>query len=365
MPTATLDRRTLNRTLLDRQLLLGRPKMAAEDAVARLLGLQSQTPNSPYPGLWSRLAGFDFGELGELLTERRAVRLVLMRSTVHLVTAADALGLRLWLRPALDRGLRSSRWAPGVAGVDRAELVAYGRRLLAAEPLGPPELRAGLGERFPAADPESLVSALRVWAPLVQVPPRGLWGASGGPRYAFLDAWLDAPLTAPDPAGLVRRYLAGYGPATPADMQKWSGMTGLKTVFAGMDLRSYAGEDGRILYDLPDAPLTDPGTPVPARYVAEFDNVLLSHADRTRILADEHRPRVMTVNGIIRGSVLIDGFVGGTWRFARTKGTAAVVVTPFAALRAADRDRLAEEGARLLSASDPAAGEREVRFEKP
>jgi len=288
-----------------------------------------------------------------------------MRSTVHLVTAGDALGLRPWLQPALDRGLRSSRWAAGVAEVDRAELVAHGRGLLAGQPLGPMELRVALGERFPAADPESLVNALRVWAPLVQVPPRGLWGASGGPRYAFLDEWLDAPPAAPDPAELVRRYLAAYGPATPADMQKWSGMTGLKAVFAGMDLRTYGGEDGRVLYDLPDAPLTDPGTPVPARYVAEFDNLLLSHADRTRILADEHRPRVMTVNGIVRGSVLVDGFVGGTWRFERAKGAAAVVVTPFAALRAADRDRLAEEGTRLLSASDSAAGERQVRFEQP
>lgn len=363
MPNVTLDRRTLNRTLLERQLLLGRTGMAAEDAVGRLVGLQSQAPASAYPGLWTRLDRFDFGELGKLLTERRAVRLVLMRSTVHLVTAADALRLRPWLQPALDRGLRSSRWAAGAAGVDRAELVGHGRRLLAEQPLGPVELRAALGERFPAADPESLVNALRVWAPLVQVPPRGLWGASAGPQYAYLDAWLDAPLAAPEPAEPVRRYLAAYGPATPADMQKWSGLTGLKTVFAGMDLRTYSAEDGRILYDLPDAPLTDPDTPVPARFVAEFDNLLLSHADRTRILADEHRPRVMTVNGIIRGSVLVDGFVGGTWRFDRTKGAAAVVVTPFTSLRAADRDRLAEEGTRLLSASDPAAGDRQVRFE--
>ena len=373
MPTAPLDRRTLNRTLLARQLLLERPEMGTEDAVAHLLGLQSQAPSSPYPGLWSRLARFDFAELGKLLTERRVVRLVLMRSTVHLVTAADALLLRPWLQPSLDRGFRSSQWAAGVAGVDRAELLAYGRELLAVpgngrrgageQAPGPAELRTALSERFPAADPPSLVNALRVWAPLVQLPPRGLWGGVGSPRYAFLDDWLGAPLAAPDPVDLVRRYLAAFGPATPADMQKWSGLTGLKRVFADLDLRAYQGEGGRVLYDLPDAALTDPSAAVPARFVADFDNLVLSHADRTRILADEHRPRVMTVNGIIRGTILVDGFVGGTWRFERGGDTAAVVVTPFAPLCAADRAALTEDGTRLLAASDPAAATHDVRLE--
>jgi hypothetical protein len=366
MVTEPIDRRTLNRTLLARQLLLGQPDMDPEDVVAHLLGIQSQAPASPYPGLWTRLARFDFAELGELLTQRRVVRLMLMRGTVHLVTAADALRLRPWVQPALDRGLRSSHWAPGIAGVDRDALVALGREALAERALGPAELRPLLGARFPGADPESLVGALRVWAPLVQAPPRGLWGEAAGPRYAFADDWLGAPLAQdPDPAGLVRRYLAAFGPATPADMQKWCGLTGLKRHFADrdLDLRTYAAEDGRVLYDLADAPLADPGTEAPARFVADFDNLVLSHADRSRILADEHRPRVMTANGIIRGTVLIDGFVGGTWRFERAKGTAAVVVTPFARLRAADREALTAEGERLLAASDPEAERRDVRFE--
>ena len=342
--------------------------MGVHDVVAHLLGLQSQSPSSPYPGLWTRLARFDFDDLGRLLTERRVVRLVLMRGTVHLVTAADALRLRPWVQPALDRGLRSSQWAAGIAGVDRQALVALARDALAEQPLGPAELRKELGPRFPAADPESLVNALRVWAPLVQVPPRGLWGESAGPRYAFADDWLGAPLADdPDPADLVLRYLAAFGPATPADMQKWCGLTGLKGVFTGKGrspaLRTYATEDGRVLYDLPDAPLADPGIEVPARFVADFDNLLLSHTDRRRILADEHRPRVMTVNGIVRGTVLIDGFVGGTWRFERAKDTATIAVTPFARLRPADRTALAEQGQRLLTASDPRAARHDVRFE--
>lgn len=364
MVTEPITRRTLNRTLLARQLLLARVDMGPDDAVAHLLGLQSQNASSAYPGLWTRLAGFEFGALGTLLTERRLVRMVLMRNTVHLVTATDALRLRPWLQPALDRGLRSSQWAAGVAGVDRDALLAAGREVLAEQPLGNPELRTLLGARFPAADPESLVSALRVWAPLVQVPPRGLWGVPGTLRHAFADDWLGEPLAAePDPAGLVHRYLAAFGPATPADMQKWSGVTGLKKVFAGMELRTYTAEDGQVLYDLPDAELADPDLPVPARYVADFDNLLLSHADRTRILGDVPKSRVITVNGIVRGTILVDGFVGGTWRFDRSKGTTALVVTPFTPLRTPARHTLESEGERLLTAAYGGPGE--VRFEQP
>jgi hypothetical protein len=167
---------------------------------------------------------------------------------------------------------------------------------------------------------------------------------------------------APDTAALVRRYLAAFGPATPADMQKWCGLTSLKRAFTALDLRTCAAEDGRVLYDLPDAVLTDPSVPVSARFVTDFDNLVLSHADRTRVLPPQYRSRVMTVNGIVRGTILVDGFVGGTWRFERARDAAAVVVTPFAPLGDADRDALAGEGARLLAASDPGAAH-EVRFE--
>ncbi|WP_435176236.1 winged helix DNA-binding domain-containing protein [Actinacidiphila sp. bgisy145] len=365
MVTEPVSRRTLNRTLLSRQLLLEPADMGPEDVVSHLLGLQSQNASSAYPGLWTRLAAFDFAALGRLLTERRVVRLALMRDTVHLVTAADALRLRPWLQPALDRGPRSAPWAAGLTGVDRAELIAAGRSALAEQPLGPGELKELLGPRFPAADPASLVTALRCWAPLVQVPPRGVWGVPGGLRYAFADDWLGAPLDAdPDPAGLVRRYLAAFGPADAADMQKWSGRTGLKQLFTALDLRTYRTEDGRLLYDLPDAALTDPDTPVPARYVADFDNLLLSHTDRTRILGDVPKSRVISVNGLVSGTVLVDGFVAGTWRFTRDKATVTLAVTPFAPLRPADRDTLEAAGLRLLAAAHAATPPdlRTVRF---
>ncbi|WP_333771191.1 winged helix DNA-binding domain-containing protein [Streptomyces sp. IBSBF 2435] len=355
MVNQPLALRTLNRTLLDRQLLLERADMGAEAAVAHLLGLQSQTPTSPYPGLWTRLAGFDFADLGRLLTERRAVRVVLMRNTVHLVTAADALRLRHWLGPLLERAFRGSQWARGAAGAEPAAVIAHGRALLREQPRTPAELRTEFAARFPGADPASLVNALRSWVPLVQLPPRGVWGAGRPPVYGLLEDWLGQPLTAPDPADLVRRYLAAFGPATPADMQKWCGLTGLKAVFAGMDLRACTAEDGRVLYDLPDAVLTDPSVPVTARFVGDFDNLVLSHADRTRIVPEAFRSRVMTVNGIVRGVILVDGFAGGTWRFDRAKGAAAVAVTHFAPLSAADRAALTAEGLRLLAAADPGA----------
>ncbi|MFI0899558.1 winged helix DNA-binding domain-containing protein [Streptomyces sp. NPDC020983] len=353
-----LSPRTLNRTLLTRQHLLHRTTGSAEDVVAHLLGMQSQMPSSPYVGLWSRLDGFDVGELGRLLTERRVVRLAMMRSTVHLVTAQDALRLRPWLDPMLRRAFAGSQWAKGLAGADEAAVTAEGRALLRERPRTPAELRAALAPRFPAADPAALVHALRSWLPLVQLPPRGVWGAGGGTTYGLLDEWLGAESSTgavADGAGTVRRYLAAFGPAAPADLQKWSGLTGLRSAFAGLDLRTYTTGDGRELYDLPDAGLADPDVPVTARFVADFDNLLLSHADRTRIVPEAYRPRVMTANGIVRGTILVDGFVAGTWRFARAKGTAAAEVTHFAPLAAGDREALTAEGLRLLATTDPDA----------
>lgn len=380
---AVVDLRTLNRTLLARQGLLDRPGPGGADVegmVGHLVGLQSQTPSSPYTALWTRLApapGFDFAEPGDLLEQRRLVRLVLMRGTVHMATAEDALLLRPWLQPALERGLRASPWAPRLHGVDRAAVVGHARDLMREQPRTPAELRAAFAAAWPDADAEALVQGLRVWAPLVQVPPRGVWGRAGGPRYAVLDDWLGRPpadLTADadpsadpgtDPdvtARVVRRYLAAFGPATPADMQKWSGLTGLKDAFAALGLRTYTDkDDGRLLYDLPDADLADPATDVPACLVADFDNLLLSHADRTRVLAAADRTRVITVNGLVRGTVLIDGFVGGVWQFGRTGDAAEVVVTPFAPLRTEDRASVEEQARRYLDDAAPGAAPT-VRF---
>ncbi|MES4902903.1 MULTISPECIES: winged helix DNA-binding domain-containing protein [unclassified Streptomyces] len=366
MTNDVLGPRALNRALLERQLLLNRSgSLTALEVIERLVGMQSQAPGAPYIGLWTRLDGFAFEELERLMKEREVVRMVLMRGTVHLVSAADALRLRPIVQPMLDKQFRGTPFAPGLTGVAREELVAAGRKLLARGALGPAELRAELGPRWPDADPGALVNAVRLWAPLVQVPPRGLWGKSGGPRYAAVEDWLGRPMEAePSVDAVVLRYLAAFGPATVADIQKWCGLTGLREVVErlGPGLRRYRDESGRELYDPADASLPDPDLPVPARFVADFDNLLLSHADRARILADEYRRPVMGDNGIVRGTILVDGFVAGIWKVERARGVAVAQVTPFVRLGAAERETLEAEGARLLAVTDPAAGERDVRF---
>ncbi|MGY0057479.1 winged helix DNA-binding domain-containing protein [Streptomyces sp. LZ34] len=367
MTNDMLGPRALNRALLERQLLLNRSgSLTALEVIERLVGMQSQAPGAPYIGLWTRLDGFAFEELARLTREREVVRMVLMRGTVHLVTAADALRLRPLVQPMLDKQLRGTPFAGRLPGVARDELVAAGRKLLGRGALSPAELRVELGPRWPDADPGALADAVRVWAPLLQVPPRGLWGKSGGPRYATVEDWLGRPMeTEPSVDEVVLRYLAAFGPATVADIQKWCGLTGLREVVErlGPALRRYRDESGRELYDPAGASLPDPDTPVPARFVAEFDNLLLSHADRARILADEYRRPVMGDNAIVRGTILVDGFVAGIWKIERARGVAALRVTPFVRLGAADREALEAEGARLLAATDAAAGERDVRFE--
>jgi hypothetical protein len=379
-----LDRRTLNRTLLERQLLRERSRTGAAEAVRHLVGLQSQVPETPYVGLWTRLAGFGFEELAGLLTGRRVVRIASLRGTVHLLDAEDALWLRPLLQPALERQFESSRWARGVAGVPRAELARVGRELVEERPRTPAELRAELGPRWPEADPAALATALRHLLPLVQLPPRGVWGRGGGALHTTLTHWLGRPSEPYDPAGdpdpaareaatreAVRRYLAAFGPATAADAQRWSGLTGLRRTMAGMELTTYRDEAGRTLFDLPEAGLADPETPVPPRLTAPFDNLVLSHQDRSRVLDEAHRSRVMTVNGLVSGTVLADGWTAGSWRTDRSGGRGAArvtfTVTPFPEaspparpIPAADRDALTAEALALLAVTDPDAEHRVV-----
>ncbi|MBG0816451.1 winged helix DNA-binding domain-containing protein [Planomonospora sp. ID82291] len=358
----TLSRRALNRATLERQLLLSRAGLSALEAVRHLYGMQAQAPAPPYVGLWSRLEGFAPDDLSRLLYDRRVVRLALMRSTIHLVTAEDCLVLRALLAPTLERGLRGRK---GLAGLDPAEVARVGRELVEERPLTFRELGAALAGRWPERDPADLVAAVRETVPLVQVPPRGVWGVGGQPAHTSAEAWLGrAPDGAAGPAEMVRRYLAAYGPASVMDVQQWSGMTRLGEVVRGMGLRVFATEDGVEVVDLPEAVLPDPDAPAPVRYLAEFDNVLLSFSarTRTRIMADEYRRRVFTVNGIIRATVLVDGFVRGLWRVVSGRGEAVLEVEPFAPVTAVQRGELEVEGLRMLELFAPSAEVRGVRF---
>ena len=369
MAAETLSARALNRATLARQMLLERADATPLEAVERLVGLQAQEPLDPYTALWSRLRGFRPEALGRLLERREAVRVVVMRSTIHLVSAADCRTLRPLMQPVVDAELaRHPEWAPGLEGVDLAPVLAAAREELAAGPLTPSRLRARLAERFPDLDAAAMGGACRCLIALVQVPPRGVWGRSGGVTVATAEDWLGAPLDpAPSIDAVVLRYLAAFGPAAPADASAWSRLAGMREVFERLRprLRAFRDERGRELLDLPDAPLPDPATPAPPRFLPEYDNALLSHADRSRVVAPEARARLAgAIGGLGWGSVLVDGRAAALWRLERERGAGRAelrVVHAGLATRAAAS--VAAEGRRLLRLLAADADEREVRLE--
>ena len=309
----TLSPRALNRATLSRQLLLTRSEMPVLGAVEHLVGLQAQEPLNPYTALWSRLGRFRPDELAGLIEGRRAVRTVVMRATIHLVSADDCLALRPLMQPVLDAELsRHPEFAPELRGVDLRPVLAFARELLAERPRTPAEIRAAMRERFPALHAGALAYACRCLLPLVQVPPRGLWGRSGQVRSATAESWLGRPLAAePSIEAAVLRYLGAFGPATTADVAAWSRLTGLRRVLERLRprLRTFRDERGRELFDLPDAPRPDPATPAPPRFLPEYDNALLSHADRSRFVPGEGpRPAELAARGVgFHGPVLVDG----------------------------------------------------------
>ncbi|MFJ1703898.1 winged helix DNA-binding domain-containing protein [Kitasatospora sp. NPDC088346] len=347
-PLPELGPRALGRALLARQHLLERTTRDPLGTVRHLVGLQAQAaPEPPYLGLLSRIDGFRPEQLSTLIEDRRVVRTALQRGTIHLVTAEDCLTLRPLLQPVLDRGL-AGNWAKRLPGVDLDAVAAPARRLVEAEPLTFQRLGPLLAERFPAGDPAALAQVARARLPLVQVPPRGVWGRSGPAAHTTAEHWLGRPLaTDPAPDDLVLRYLAAFGPATAADAQKWCGLTGLGPVLKRLapQLLLFRDAHGRTLYDLPQAPRPDPSTPAPVRLLAPFDNLLLSHADRTRVLPEEYRPRIMTQNGIVLGSLLVDGLVAGAWRIE----DGVLRVRPFGSLPRGEHAAVEHEAARILA----------------
>ncbi|MFI6478721.1 winged helix DNA-binding domain-containing protein [Nonomuraea sp. NPDC050663] len=351
--TSAIGLRALNRATLERQLLLRRHPMPALQAIEHLVGLQAQAPFPPYFGLWCRLSGFDPDHLSQLLLQRQAVRIVLMRGTVHLVSADDCLFLRPLMQPLLTRYLQSA-YATRLAGVTHEEVLAAGEEMLATAPVTAAALGAALAERFPAAKAADLAQIMRSLAALVQVPPRAVWGKAGQTRYATAQHWIGRPLHAdPTPEQLVRRYLAAFGPASVADMQAWSGLKGLREIFERLrpQLITLTAPSGTELFDLPDAPRPGDDVPAPVRLLAPFDNLLLSHADRTRVITDAQRQRVITINGQVLGTVLVDGFVAGTWK--RDKGVLTVELDdtqPPAVV-----DEIAAEARALLAFAEPKA----------
>lgn len=350
-----LGRRELNRALLARQLLLDRGQRDVVETVEHLVGLQAQAPFPPYYGLLARIDGFQPSDLATLINDRSVVRIALMRGTIHLVSARDCLPLRQLTQPVLDRAFRTNH-GKRLPGVDLAALAAAGRELVESEPMTFSQLGEALLKRWPDGPAADLAQGVRALVPLVQVPPRAVWGRAGQALHTSAESWLGrSQPDQPDPAGLVSRYLAAFGPATVRDVQAWSGLTGLRAVIEELrpSLVTFRDQGGTELFDLPDAPRPPGGTPAPARLVAEFDNLVLSHADRARIIAPEHRGKLNTVNGIFPGTVLVDGFVAGVWRLATARGTATLTIEPWVPVGRPDRRALEAEAGRLLAFAAP------------
>ena len=343
--TDVLSRRGLNRATLARQYLLERAPVPAIDAIEHLAGMQAQAPLAPYVGLWTRLRDFAPEELSALVEERGVVRLHLMRNTVHLVSARDCLDWRGLFSPLLDAHFRYR-----VTGVDIGVLVDHARRLLDEKPRTRSELGRLLAAHWPEVEPSALAYAATHHLTLCQVPPRGVWGRNGPAAWTPVEQWLGAPLRSAPVDGLVLRYLGAFGPASVADVQQWSGLTRLAEVVDRLPLRRFTGPGGQALFDLPDAPRPAEDTPAPPRFLPEYDNLLLSHDDRTRFIAGKRAVPLPPGVGATTGTFLVDGAWSGTWRFRA--GT--LHLEPFAELRPADLDTLLDEADRLCALLDPA-----------
>ncbi|WLP92775.1 winged helix DNA-binding domain-containing protein [Gordonia sp. NB41Y] len=339
-----------NRTLLHRQHLLARADEDAIEVIDRLVGMQSQDPRAAFFGLFSRIEDFDPGELDTLITDREVVRMALLRGTVFLVDGQDARWIRPLAQAAFDTGLREHR--RHLVSADADAVIAEARAVLSCAALRVADLGARLAERFPDETPTTLTALARSGLPLVQVPPRGLWAGRGTPTYQLLDDWIgpgEAAL-ADDEARreLIRLYLRGFGPASVAAIQTWSGIRGLHPIVEAMErdweLLEYTGPDGQKLYDLEGLPLVDADRPAPVRLIAPFDHVLVAQGDRARIADDDLFARTVTPNGRSPGFVLVDGRLAGTWRL---DADAAVAVELFVAVDRRTRAELDDEITRL------------------
>jgi len=377
-PGDLLSPAQLNRALLARQHLLERSSGSALAVVEHLVGQQAQNAWSPYVGLWSRVAGFRHADLGDAFWDRTVTRIAVMRGTIHLVTRDDALLLPGLMAPLYARDLQVNvLHGPALRNVDVAKITTAARALVEAEPRVTTVLGGLLAERWPEIPPGTLAYAARGTLPLVQVPPRGVWGRSGATTWTTADAWFgtaSADLSEPETLTLekerlVLRYLRAFGPASVADVQSWSGLGGLRPVVDGLGDRlvryradpAPGGKRPRELLDVPDAPMPDPETPAPVRFLPDYDNVLLGHADRTRIISEEHRRSLVTANGVIPATFLLDGRVAGTWAVARERGEpATLTVRPFAPVSPADRRLIEDEAEGLVRFMADEAAEHRV-----
>ena len=346
--TRTLTRRELNRALLARQLLLERAVMPLPRAVERLAGLQAQYTPSPYLTLLARLDGFARDALTTALERRRLVKALLMRGTLHIVTPGD-----FWAFTTARRALGTDYWPPALArSISSARIARIAQQTLG-ELRGEPRTFAEVSALLrPHAQgvvtPTFLWRRVQAKEHVVHVPPSGTWGYHKEGVYLAAESAIPGAPPDDDDAQehLLRRYLTAFGPATAHDIGQWAGVQRvgpIKATLERMRLRTFADEADRTLYDVPRAPLPDADTTAPLRLVPRYDNLVLSHADRTRILGDVPVTRIVTKNALVHATILVDGFVAGTWQLEKGR----VVLEPFGRVSRETRAALKEEAERV------------------
>ncbi len=363
MTDRILKLRDLNRATLARQMLLQRETLAIPAGVARLVGLQAQLASAPYVGLWTRLKDFKRENLAKLIEDRTIIKATLMRGTLHLFTAEDYLRFRTTMQPLLEAGAGAITKQFG-AEFDLEKLLAAARKFIAEEPRSFAEISEMVSELMPGVEVGPLRYSVRTHIPLVQIPISTRWSYPNKPEFTLAESWIGRKISPKDNLpDLVKRYLAAFGPASVTDAQTWLGMK-LKDMFEKLrpELQSYRDDGRRELFDLPDVTLPAEDVPAPVRFLPEFDNLLLSHSNRTRVVADEHRSKVYLPALRVAATILVDGFVRGTWKIEKTKTGATLVVSPFEKLARKDRTALAEEGETLVRFVEPQAKSFEVRF---
>lgn len=364
MAGRVLTLRELNRTTLARQLLLERASISIPEGIETLVGLQAQAAAAPYIGLWTRLKDFRRDDLAALIEKRMVVKATLMRGTLHLFTAEDYLRFRATLQPVLTSAFESVL-RDRAKGLEVENVVAAGRAFIAEEPRSFADISAMLTEKWPDMDVGAMRYGVRTHLPLVQVPTDTTWSYPGNPKFTLAETWLDQKIPEEDRfRELVLRYLAAFGPASITDLQTWSGLGKLKDAVEKLkpELVVYRDEGKRELFDLPDMPIPDADTPAPERFLPEFDNLLLSHTKRTRVVADEYRKQVYLPALRVASTILVDGFVRGAWKVEKKKGVATLTIQPFAELTKQNRKALTQEGERLVRFVEGDAKSFEVRF---
>lgn len=351
MAERILTLRELNRATLMRQLLLERVRLSALEAIKRLAGLQGQLPNPPYIGLWSRVHAFEREELTQLLELREVIRTSMMRRTLHLTTAEDYVRFRPALRPLHTRDLDVHFANRPSSCLEQDRLIAQMRAFVQERPRTNAELRAKLAELVSDMS-EQFLYKVRISLSLIQVFPGGAWGVGGSPAYTEATSWIGRPFVseAEGLRSLIWSYLTAFGPASVKDLQTWSGLTRLQPTVDALraELVTFRDEQGRELFDVAGAPLPSANVPAPVRFLPDFDNLVLAHHDRQRIIADRYRPFVFPGNSMVLPTFLVDGFVCGVWKIERTTTGARLAIQPFEPLADKARQELREEGERLM-----------------